>query len=538
MPDVSTGDSLVSGSSGSAGFSPDFRGFPKGILMPKIGSLTQLHQIDREARLLERAIALLHWDMDINLPPKAVEERSDQLALLEGLSHEMLTGKINGRLLDDLGSTPENPGGDEGLSPAERDFLKVFRRNYDRLTKLPARFVKDAARAEGLSQPAWVKARKNNDFSIFLPHLKKMVEIARKKSSYWGYENTYDGLISIYEPDMTQEDISRLFTPLKDSLVKLIKQIQKAPQPNPDFLKLVYDVKKQETFNREVMNHIGFDEERGRLDVSVHPFTTSLGTDDVRITTRYVPDNMISSVFSTIHETGHALYELGFPREIQGTCLADGASMGIHESQSRLWENVIGRSREFWTPLYGRLQHLFQKQLDPVRIDDFIKAVNRVEPSCIRVDADEVSYSLHIILRFELEKQLFSGVLTPEDLPGAWRSMMKEYLGVDINTDTQGVLQDVHWSMGSFGYFPSYALGNLYGLQIWNRLKKDIPQVYTQIEAGSFREIQTWLRDTLYVWGKRLSPSDMLVKVTGKALSPAPFVQYIKDKYTDLYGLG
>ena len=506
--------------------------------MPKSGKLQSLHDIDREARLLERSIALLHWDMELNLPPMGIEERSLQLAQLEGMSHEMLTAKKNGRLLDDLGSTPDNPGGDEHLPQIERDFLRVFRQNYDRLTKLPSQFVKDSAMEEGYSHPAWVKARRDNDFPYFLPHLEKMIETAKKKSAYWGYEDTYDGLLSIFEPGMKTGDIAKLFSPLKTALAGLIKKIGKAPAIDPEFLNLAYDVKKQEGFNHTVLEHLGFDKERGRLDVSVHPFTTTLGTDDVRITTRYFARNMISGVFSTIHEAGHAMYEMGFPREIRGTCLADGASMGIHESQSRLWENVIGRSREFWVPLYGKLQGVFKKQLGTVGIDDFIKGINRVEPSFIRVDADEVSYSLHIILRFELERKLFSGSLSPADLPGVWRSMMKEYLGVDVGNDAQGVLQDIHWSMGSFGYFPSYALGNLYGLQIWNTLKRAIPNTQDLIEAGDFGDIKNWLKDTVYVWGRRLSPPELLLKVTGKELSTAPFVQYIRDKYSRLYGLG
>ena len=500
-------------------------------------TLEKLHLFDRENRHLEWAVAVLRWDQETYLPEGGVEERSEQLALLEGIAHGRLTSSETGRLLSELGSTTENPQGDEALPPLERDFLKVLRRIYDRAVKLPGDFVSAAARAEGLSQAAWINARRDNDFSAFLPHLVKMIDFSRQRSQYWGYaDNPYDGLLDIYEPGMDADTINAVFTPLRERLSALLKKIASCPRPDTSFLQYDFDIERQASFSQALMQWLGFDSRRGRLDVSAHPFTTTLGPDDVRITTRYLPRQIQSGIFSTIHESGHAFYEMDFPGEIRDSCLADGASMGIHESQSRYWENVIGRSLSFWEPMFRVLRSYFPGALSLVTAEDFYRAINLVEPSLIRVEADEVSYSLHIILRFELERDLFSGTLAPEDLPAAWRRKMKELLGIEPETDAQGVLQDVHWSMGSFGYFPSYALGNLYGLQFQDKLLSDLPQTGELIAAGNFVPIRGWLRDNIYVWGRRLQPRELLQTVTGKGLSAEYFLNYIESKYSGVYG--
>jgi carboxypeptidase Taq len=505
--------------------------------------LERLHQLDREYNHLAKVTALLQWDQETYLPPQGVADRAEQLALLQGIAHERFTNPEIGRLLEQAGSDSQNPRGDEKLPPLERDFVKVLRRNYDRAVKLPPDLVSAEARAEGFSQAAWVEARKHNDFAAFAPHLNTMLDFARKKAAYWGFgekgngEKAYDGLLDIYEPGMTASDIAAVFKPLGDQLGALLRQIAAAgPRGDLSFLTKDFDPGDQAAYNRELMGNLGFDLRRGRLDISVHPFTTSLGFDDIRITTRYFPDNVLSGVFSTIHESGHALYEMGLSPELRGTCLAEGVSMGIHESQSRLWENVIGRSRAFWEAQYPGFKARFPKQLEGVDTQTFYRAVNQVRPSFIRVDADEVSYGLHIILRFELEKKLFAGDLTVEDLPGAWRKLMKDLLGLEPETDAQGVLQDVHWSMGSFGYFPSYALGNLYGLQIWKKLRRDLPDVEKAIARGDFGELHTWLREKIYAQGRRPDPAELLMEITGERLSAIPFLEYIKSKYTELYG--
>ena len=501
-------------------------------------TLEKLHIFDRECRHLERAVAVLQWDQETFLPDKGTEDRCEQLAMLEGIAHERSISAEAGRLLLELGSTQDNPRGDEKLPSIERDFLQVFRRNYDRKLKLPVDFVSQAARAAGLSQAAWLSARRDNKFSVFLPHLVKMIEFSRQRAIYWGFnENPYNGLLDIYEPDMSAEEIDSVFTPLGKRLSALLKTIASKPRPDCSFFNQDFDTDTQARFCMDLVKRLGFDTSRGRLDISAHPFTTTLGSNDVRITTRYMPRQVQSGIFAVIHEAGHAFYEMDFPGEIRGTCLADGASMGIHESQSRLWENVIGRSRSFWEAMFPVLQPYYPGALSFVTVDEFYRAINLVEPSLIRIEADEVSYSLHIILRFDLERELFSGSLDPAELPSAWRGKMKEFLGVEPETDTQGVLQDVHWSMGAFGYFPSYALGNLYGLEFWEKLKAGIPGADELITEGNFVPIRDWLRDTIYNRGRRLEPPVLLKTVTGKSLSAEPFLAYIESKYAGIYGI-
>ena len=503
-------------------------------------NIEKLHIIDNECRLLEKTVATLQWDQETYLPEKGVEERAEQLALLEGIAHQRLVGDETGRLLKELGSVAENPRGSEELPEIERDFLRVMHRRYNRAVLLPVDFVSASAKAEGLSQAAWAVARLNNNFAAFLPHLRTMIDFAQKKAAYWGFGSAgslYDGLLDIYEPGMGAAEIDLLFSVLRDRLVPLLHKIKNCPAPDVSFLKQEFPVEAQAAFNHKLMDYMGFDRQRGRLDTSAHPFTTSLGFDDIRITTRYFPNNLLSSVFSLIHEAGHALYEMGFPPELRSTCLADGASMALHESQSRFWENVIGRSRPFWEGLYPLLQNFFPTQLGRVKADAFYRALNEVKPSLIRVDADELSYSLHIIIRFEIEKLLISGELDPEKLPELWREKTTEYLGLASETDADGALQDIHWSMGSFGYFPSYALGNLYGLQITQKLQADIPELDDLVAQGKFDRLYAWLKDTIYHWGCRLPPGELLQKITGEKLQAQSFIKYIEDKYEGLYGI-
>jgi carboxypeptidase Taq len=513
-----------------------------GVQMKGEEDLIRLHAVDREYRHLERAASVLQWDQETYLPSGGTEDRAEQLALLKGFAHERFANPGTGRLLEKLSSVPENPRGDEHLPEIERDFLRVLRRNYDQAVKLPPEFVSASARAEGLSQAAWIQARRKNDFALFLPHFKTMIDFSRQKAVYWGFgdradHTVYDGLLDIYEPGMPASEVSSVFSPLRKHLTAFLKKIKLCPQEDAAFLNLEYPVENQAAFNTKLMDYLGFDRSRGRLDISAHPFTTTLGGNDIRITTRYFPGNLLSGIFSVIHESGHAFYEMGFPPELRGTCLADGASMAFHESQSRFWENVIGRSRPFWKGLYPIVQSCFSGQLKAVDMETFWRAANRVKPSLIRVDADEVSYALHIILRFELEQLIFSGKLEPEELPAVWREKIKEYLDLECENDADGVLQDVHWSMGSFGYFPSYALGNLYGLQIFKKIRTDIPDFEEITAAGNFSVLRTWLNDNIYRWGCRLLPSELLMKITGEKLSIFPFVEYLEAKYTELYGL-
>jgi len=500
--------------------------------------LERLHELDRIARRASNISSLLQWDQETCLPEKAVEGRAEQLADIEGIVHDRTTDPELGRLLLSLGSTTENPGGDESLPALDRDFLRVMRLDYDRNTKIPKELAVSMARDEGLSQDAWVHARKANDFSAFEPHLTRMIAYAKKKAEYWGFaEHPYDGLLDEHERGMTESMVDGLFTPLKKRLVSLVERIGKKTQIDKSFLQCIYPVDAQDAFGRTLMRDLGLDVGRGRLDLSAHPFTTTLGVDDVRITTRYFPGNMLSGLFSIIHETGHAMYEQGFGVAIRSTSLAEGASMGVHESQSRLWENVIGRSRAFWDGRFPALQTAFPTQLGRVSPDAFYRAVNVVEPSLIRVDADEVTYSLHIILRFELERKLFNGTLAVKDLPAEWNRAMKDILGVVPANDADGVLQDVHWSIGAFGYFPSYALGNIYGLQLWNAMRRDLPGVDGDLRDGRYQVPLTWFRHHIHEQGRRFPPAELVRSVCGESIDSKAFIDYLETKYTELYGL-
>jgi carboxypeptidase Taq len=541
--------------------------------------LERLFALDRERMYLSRAAAVLRWDEETYMPSLAVEERAEQLAVLEGLAHEKLTSPEIGELLDELERAGDTSAQDTSApqdtsalqdTPADevRDFLKVLGRDYRKAVKLPSGFVRESARAEGLSQAAWIEARKKADFSAFAPHLKKMVECARKKAGYWGFgqpsspaagntangsaagnaetanppaglhpgSSAYDGLLDSFEPGMGEAEIDAVFRPLKERLQELLQKIAAAPKPDDGFLHLDYDIENQKGFSRELLAGLGFDPRRGRLDESAHPFTTTLGFNDVRITTRYVRGDPMSGIFSVIHELGHAFYELAVDPALRASCLAEGVSMGIHESQSRLWENVIGRSRAFWEGWFPALKSRFPGQLAGVELPAFYRAVNAAGPSLIRIEADEVSYSLHIILRFELERRLVSGALSVEDAPAAWNAAVGELFGLEVPDDASGILQDVHWSMGAFGYFPSYALGNLYALQFWKKCGEDIPRIDELLIRREYADIHRWLKEKIHVFGRRLDPAELLERTAGEKLSALPFLEYLETKYAELYG--
>jgi carboxypeptidase Taq len=531
-------------------------------------TLERLFALDRERRYLSRAAAVLRWDEETCLPLLAVEERAEQLAVLEGLAHEKLTDPEIGALLDEFGVSggrassggivrPGTLSGTAGLPdtaglPGEaRDFLKVLGRDYGKAIRLPPGFVRESARAEGLSQAAWIEARKKGDFSAFAPHLKKMVDYARKRAEYWGFgsasgdasagnlpsgSSAYDGLLDSFEPGMGEAEIDAVFSPLKEQLQGLLQKIAAAPKPETGFLHLDYDMHSQKEFSRELLAGLGFDPHRGRLDESAHPFTTTLGASDVRITARYARNDPMSGIFSVIHEAGHAFYELAVDPALQPTCLAEGVSMGIHESQSRLWENVIGRSRAFWEGWLPAFKSRFPGQLAGIELPAFFRAINAAGPSLIRIEADEVSYSLHIILRFELERRLVSGALSVEDAPAAWNAAVEELFGIKVPGDASGILQDVHWSMGAFGYFPSYALGNLYALQFWKKCRADIPRIEELLFRREYAEIHGWLKENIHAFGRRLDPAELLERVAGEKLSAIPFLEYLETKYAELYG--
>jgi carboxypeptidase Taq len=511
--------------------------------------LKRLIELDREVALLGHIDALLGWDQETYMPSMAVAERSEQMALIEGLAHERAAAREIGDLLAALGSTSESPSGDPSLAAAERAYLRVLRLAYDRETKLPADLVTDLAREMSLSQAAWVDARGRNDFLAFAPHLERMVELKKRQAACLsegkasaaggGPASAYDALLDYFEPGATASSITAVFSQLRKDLVALLDKIKSRPQVDDSFLHRPCASERQAAISEWLMGLMSYDLSRGRLDTVAHPFTSTLGADDVRITTRYIDDFFVSSLFSTMHETGHALYELGLApgAEYERTRLHEAASMAVHESQSRLWENMVGRSQSFWKGNYERLAALAGGPLEGVGLDAFVRAINKVEPSLIRTEADEVTYGLHIILRFELEVDLLGGALSVRDLPEAWNAKMKELLGVVPLDDASGCLQDVHWSAGLFGYFPSYALGNLYAAQFWSAMKKEMPDLDGRIESGDIGSVLSWLRKNIHEPGATFRPAELVERVTHSKLDPKYFVSYLDEKYSRVYGI-
>ncbi|MFA7565737.1 MAG: carboxypeptidase M32 [Alkalispirochaeta sp.] len=497
----------------------------------ELRELAELKELDRESRLLEHTAAVLSWDQETYMPDQAVVERAGQQALLQSLVHQRNTAARVGELLSVLTDTAT-----AGVREEDRAFVREKRRQYEQAVRVSERLVRELAEAGSRGQHAWAAARKADDYSLFKPWLTKLLSLSREMADALGHGgNRYDALLDQYEPYARTDEVAAVFATLRDGLVDLVDRIRGAKQVDTSFLERSYAVNAQEELSRRVMGALGYDLSRGRLDRSAHPFTTTLGANDVRITTRFSEDMVTSGLFSTIHETGHALYELGVDETLGGTLLAEGTSLGIHESQSRMWENVIGRSRHFWRHWLPEMKQMFPTQLKGVSLEQFYRAINRVEPSLIRVEADEVTYSLHIIMRFELEQALIQGDLSVDDLPGAWREKSRLLLGVEPDTDAQGVLQDVHWSFGAFGYFPTYALGNLYAAQFLPIMEQRIDNLWDGVAEGRTDHILEWLRENIHRHGKVRSAGTLVQDITGDTLNPQYFLDYLNDKYGDIY---
>jgi carboxypeptidase Taq len=482
--------------------------------------------------------ALVQWDQETYMPEGAGGFRSEQLAWLSALAHEIHTGK---RFRKALGKLVDPDTGDILNSQTDNQtkrLLQLVWKDYHYASVLPASFVEEFSRLTSQSQQVWAKARVNNDFKTFQPYLEKIVDLCRKQADYYGYATTpYDALMEQYEPGMTTDTVTKLFSELKEGLILLLDRIRDSKhKPDDHLLKKSFDTAHQWTFGLEVVQRLGYDMEHGRQDRSAHPFTTGFHPTDVRITTRVFEKDMKSAFFSTVHEAGHAMYEQGLPVDHFGTPFGQAASYGIHESQSRMWENMIGRSLPFWNFFYPRLKDFFPV-LKKTDVDDFYRMINTVEPSLIRVEADEVTYSLHIMLRFEIEKMLINDGLKISELPDMWNEKMKEYLGIVPRDYKMGVMQDVHWSMGAIGYFPSYALGNLYAAQFLKQAEKDHPDIWNTVRAGEFTVLLNWLRKNIHSLGRRLDPLDLVQSVTREKLSPKPFIQYLNDKYNKIYNI-
>lgn len=499
---------------------------------------TRLLEIQR----INSAASVLSWDQETYMPVGGGEARAEQIAVLQGLAHEKLVSPDVQALLSQwvdpaTGQAADQPG--ESWDEPSRSLLREAWRDFSRAKKLPSEFVVKLSRECSLAQQVWVEAKTKNLFALFLPHLTTLLQLKREEAQYLGYEGSpYNALLDVYEPGTTIANLQPVFAALKARLVPLLKKIaQSRVKIDDSVLHHSYDQARQLEFGRLVLTAMGYDFERGRLDLSAHPFTTSFHPTDVRVTTRVHEHELQSCLFSCIHEGGHGLYDQGLDQRYFGTPLGDSVSLGIHESQSRLWENCVGRSRPFWRFFYPVLQQTFHDQLRGVEIDQFYAAINCVKPSLIRVEADELTYNLHIMLRFEIEQDLLEDKIQPEDLPAIWNQKMEEYLGIVPPSDADGVLQDVHWSFGAFGYFPTYTLGNLYSVQFFEQAKLEIPNLEHEIAAGHLLSLRRWLEQKIHRWGRMFTPAHLAQRVTGATVSPEPFLNYAEKKYGELYQL-
>jgi len=486
--------------------------------------LTTLRERLAEISDLSRTAGVLAWDQRVSMPPRGTEARAEALATLGRIAHNRFTDPEIGRLLDRLTPFAESLPYDSD----DASLIRVTRRDWEKARRVPADLRVEMTRAAARGHHAWVEARRTNDFASFLPVLRTNIELKRRYIACFDpTDSPYTPLLDDYEPGMETAEVRGVFAVLRPALTELVAS---ASPVDASFLHGSFAPDAQRAFAERVLATIGFEEGAWRLDPTVHPFCISFSNRDVRLTTRYRPDDL-ESIWSTLHEAGHGLYAHGVADSLMRTPLAGAPSLGVNESQSRTWENLVGRSHAFWTHWYEPLQETFPDQLGGVELDAFVRAINRAEPGLIRVDADETTYSLHIILRFELEQELIEGTVALEDLPGIWNARMKEFLGVDVPDDTHGVLQDVHWSGGNIGYFPTYALGNVISLQIWARVREAINDVDGQLAAGELRELSDWLRDNLYSLGRKLTPKETLERLTGSGtIDPQPYLAYLRWK--------
>lgn len=485
--------------------------------------------IRREASDISSAAALLSWDQETLMPKKGAPARGRQLATLSGLAHTRFTSPEMGEAI--RGAEGEGPVGPALVN------LREIRRSYQRLIRVPVELVREMAETEAEAKERWREARANNDFPRFSPLLHRSIELRKRYAEAVGYEHEpYDALLDEYEPGMTAARVSQIFDDLRAQLLPVVARIRASrTPPRTDFLSRHYPRADQERLSRRVLSLMHFDFEAGRMDISSHPFTTSFTPNDVRLTTRYDESYFPTAFFGTMHEGGHALYDQGLPVEHEGTPLGEPVSLGIHESQSRLWENLVGRSRPFWKHFFPAVKQAFPEALADVGEEEFYRGVNVVKPSLIRIEADEVHYSLHIMLRFEIERDLFRGAISADDTPRIWRQRMKEYIGIEPPTDSDGVLQDIHWAMGIFGYFPTYALGNLYAAQFMNAAGRDLPDLEGRVARGDLSTLLEWLRRKIHARGMTWQAEDLVREVTGAPLDASHFVAYLEHKYGEIY---
>jgi carboxypeptidase Taq len=481
---------------------------------------------------LGRARALLAWDERTQMPPGGAEPRADSLATLARIHHELLSADELGDQLDAAASETD------GLprESFESSLVRVTRREWEKARRVPADLRAEITRTASVAEHAWVKARSESDFKSFLPHLERVVELRRRYvECFTPYEHVYDPLLDDYEPGMSTATLVPLLAELRDGLGPLLERVAEAPQLDDSPLRGSFDLAGQHALARAVVEGLPLNEGEWRLDDTIHPFATAIAPTDVRITTRFDEDYLGTGLYSVMHETGHAMYENGMPPELHRTPLQGGASLGFHESQSRLWENWVGRGRPYLRWALPMLQEHLGASLDGVDAETLYRAANRVEPSLIRVEADELTYNLHIALRFELEVEIFEDRIELADLPEAWNERMERYLGIKVPDDANGVLQDVHWGAGAFGYFPTYSLGNVIAGQLWEGAREAMPDLEEGIERGELTELNAWLRESLYAYGSCFEPLELIERVVGGPLDVGPLLAHLDAKLGELY---
>ncbi len=478
---------------------------------------------------LRRAQELLFWDQTVMMPPGGGAVRGHQVTTLEKIATEKFISDEIGRLLDDVAPYEQELDYDSD----DASLIRVTRRDWEKWRRVPTELAAEMTGAAAEGHDIWATARAENDYAQFLPVLEKAVELKRRYiDCFEGYDDPYDVLLDDFEPGMKTAEVRVLFDELKAALVPLIAEVGSVDGDDA-FMSGPWPVDAQHAYSLEIIRRFGFDESFARLDTTVHPFAASSGTQDIRLTSRYKEDD-ITSIFTAMHECGHGLYEHGVSPALERTPLCSGVSSALHESQSRMWENIVGRSRPFWNFFYPSFQAAFPEAVGDVDQERFYRAINRVKPSYVRVDADEATYNLHIILRFELEQEILNGAIELKDLPEEWNRRFEEYLGIPVPSDTLGVLQDVHWSGGGFGYFPTYSLGNIVSVQIWEKALSELPDLPEQFERGEFGQLHEWVRERLYSLGRKFTPQETLERVVGGPIETGPYVRYLREKLTAL----
>ncbi len=481
---------------------------------------------------LGKAASILAWDQQTKMPPRGAPNRAEQLATLGRIAHEAFTAPELGHLLDELQGFEES----QPYDSVEASLVRVTRQDWEKARRVPSQLQAELTRASALALPAWAEARANSDFDAFLPHLRTAIELRhRYVDCFEPADEPYDILLDDFERGMKTSEVRSVFERLKEAQVPLLAEIAEAggvpPEPQGPF-----PVDRQEAFELEVITRFGYDPQAWRIDETIHPFASGGGPDDIRLTSRHYEDSL-DGLTATMHEFGHGLYEHQIDRALDRTPLCRGASLGLHESQSRMWENLVGRSLPFWRHFFPRLQETFPQQLAEHDAESWFRVMNRIRPSLIRVEADEATYNLHIILRFELEQEILAGSIALEELPEAWNARMAEYLGIEVPDDRRGILQDMHWAGGHIGYFPTYALGNVVSAQIWERVRADIPDLDDRFEQGEFAALREWLGEHLHRHGRKFTPVETLERVVGGPLDPEPYLRYLREKLGGIYGL-